>query len=87
MAETKRNAPMWVTWMLAIVGVLFVVAGIVYMTRTEARLPSFFPGHDATKLTAKHTKHGLAMFGLAVLCWIGAWFSAGRAPAENAAGR
>jgi hypothetical protein len=46
----------------------------VYFTRTADALPSFLPGHEAG-VTRHHTKHGIAMLGLAVLTWIGAWFS------------
>jgi hypothetical protein len=59
---------------LVALAALFVIAGIIYFTTAANKLPAFFPGHDA-KLTAKHTKHGIAMFGLAVLSLIGAWFT------------
>jgi len=75
-SEEPRNAPAWVTWLLIVLGVLFVVAGIVYVTRPINQLPSFFPGHDAA-LHGKHTKHGLAMFGLAIVAWAAAWFTTG----------
>jgi hypothetical protein len=59
---------------LVVLACAFVAAGIVYFTTAANSLPSFFPGHDAT-LTAKHTKHGLAMFALAVASLAGAWFT------------
>jgi hypothetical protein len=62
------------TGLLVVVALLFVVAGVLYMTKTAANLPAFFPGHQAGS-AHKHTKHGLAMFGLAVISVIGAWFS------------
>ena len=77
MTHEVRNAPVWVTWLLALLGALFVVAGVIYLTRPAAQLPSFFPGHDAAEVTHKHVKHALAMFGLAVLCGIGVWFTTG----------
>jgi hypothetical protein len=63
-------------WLLIVLGVLFVAAGVVYLSRPASQLPSFFPGHDAA-VHGKHFKHGLAMFGLAVLAWAAAWFSTG----------
>ncbi len=76
MSDQTRNAPAWVTWLLVLVGVLCVVAGIIYLTRPASSLPSFFPGHDAA-VHGKHFKHGLGMFGLAVVAWAAAWFTTG----------
>ena len=66
---------------LVVLAALFVVAGIVYFSTAAKSLPSFFPGHDV-HLASKHTKHGIAMIGLAVLALIGAWFTT--APSEKA---
>jgi amino acid permease len=62
------------TIVLIVVAIACVVAGAVYLTTAAKSLPAFFPGHD-TALSGKHTKHGLAMFSLAVLALIGAWFT------------
>jgi hypothetical protein len=59
---------------LIVLAALFVVAGFVYFTTAAKSLPAFFPGHDV-HLASKHTKHGIAMIGLAVLSLIGAWFT------------
>ena len=69
------------TIVLVIVAIAFVVAAAIYFTTEAKSLPSFFPGHDTT-LTRTHTKHGIAMIGLAVLSLIGAWFTT--APNESA---
>lgn len=53
-----------------------VIIAVVYFTKTAARLPGFFPGHQAGSAT-KHVKHGLAALVLGVLCFLGAWFSLG----------
>jgi hypothetical protein len=66
---------------LILLAALFVVAGVVYFTTEAKSLPSFFPGHDVA-LARKHTKHGIAMIGLAVLSLVGAWFTT--APSESA---
>jgi hypothetical protein len=74
---STRNAPVVVTAGLIVLGVLFAVAGAVYLAKTAAQLPSFFPGHQAG-YAHHHTKHALVAFALAVICWIGAWLSTGR---------
>jgi hypothetical protein len=62
------------TIVLVVLAAVFVLAGVIYLTRTAADLPAFFPGHTAHS-SHHHIKHGLAMFGLAVLALIGAWFT------------
>lgn len=74
---TTRNTPPVVTYALVVLGVLFAVVGVIYFTRTAANLPSFFPGHLAGS-AHKHTKHGMAAVGVALVLWIGAWLSTGR---------
>jgi hypothetical protein len=63
-----------ITAALVALGVVFIVIAIVYFTTAASSLPSFLPGHQAG-LSRHHTKHGLAMIALALLSWIGAWFS------------
>jgi hypothetical protein len=76
-STSTRNAPVAVTALLIILGVLFAVVGAIYLAKTAAHLPSFFPGHQAG-YAHHHTKHALVAFALAVICWIGAWLSTGR---------
>lgn len=73
---SSRNAPVAVTAALIVLGVLFAAIGVVYLARTAAQLPGFFPGHQAGS-AHHHTKHALAAFALALVSWAGAWFSAG----------
>jgi len=68
------------TGVLIVVGVVLVVIAIVYFTTTATDLPGFFPGHQAGS-TRHHTKHGIAVLGLAALCFVGAWFTT--APAKS----
>ena len=70
----KRVQVRPLTIVLILVAIACVVAGGVYLTTAAKSLPAFFPGHDKA-LASKHTKHGLAMFSLAVLALIGAWFT------------
>jgi hypothetical protein len=61
---------------LIVVGPLFAVVAVVYFTRTAGALPVALPGHVAGS-AHKHIKHGVAAPAVAVVCWIGAWFSSG----------
>ncbi len=61
---------------LVVVALVFVAVGVVYFTRTAGDLPAFFPGHEDGS-TKHHTKHGIAMIGLAVLALTGAWMASG----------
>lgn len=60
-----------------VAAVVFVGLAILYFTRSAQDLPAFLPGHQAG-LTKHHTKHGLAMLGLAVFCVIGGWMLSGQ---------
>ena len=59
---------------LVALGLVFVAIAVIYVAKTASDLPSFFPGHQGGS-TKHHTKHAVAMIGLALLSWIGAWFS------------
>jgi hypothetical protein len=78
-----RSSRFALTAALIILGILFVVVGVIYETQTAAHLPSFLPGHQAGD-AGHHVKHGIAAFVLAVIAWIGAWFSAGRRSRHSA---
>jgi len=79
-----RNAPMWVTVALAVAGVACLAAAVVYFARPASQLPSFFPGHDPA-LARHHVTHGIGMVVLAVLCWVGVWFTTGSSTSSGAA--
>ena len=76
-SPSSRNAPVAVTAGLIVLGVLFAAVGAVYMAKTAAQLPAFFPGHQAGS-PHHHAKHALAAFALAIVSWAGAWFATGR---------
>lgn len=65
----RSLAPTWVTVVLALLGVVLLVVGIVYYTKTAGSLPSFFPGHKDGS-TLHHKKRGLAAIVVAVVCFI-----------------
>lgn len=74
MTQTKRLQFRLATALLLVVAAACVAVAIVYLTKTAGNLPGFFPGHTAGSVH-HHTKHGIAIIGLAVLALIGAWFS------------
>ena len=43
---------------LVVLGVLAIIAGIIYYAEPAKSLPAFFPGH-AAHLTGRHTTRGL----------------------------
>lgn len=73
---SSRNAPAAVTAALIVLGVLFAAAGALYLAKTAAQLPAFFPGHQAGS-AHHHTKHAFVAFALAAVSWVGAWLSTG----------
>jgi uncharacterized membrane protein HdeD (DUF308 family) len=75
--SAARNAPTWLTALLAVLGVVCVVVGIVYFAEPAHSLPSFFPGHTKHG-TKPRTKHGIAAVVLGVVLLAGAWFTTGR---------
>jgi len=76
MASSNSVRPTALTWILVAVGVLMLIAAVVYFTQPADALPSFFPGADATK-TTKHMKHGIAAAGLGAVLFVGAWMTTG----------
>lgn len=75
-ATHKSNRRPGVAAGLAILGLVLIVVAVIYLTKSAEQLPSFFPGHQAGS-AHKHSKHGLAALILAVLSFLGAWFSLG----------
>lgn len=76
-AASTRNAPAVLTVALIALGVIFAALGVLYLARTAGQLPAFLPGHQAGS-GHHHTKHALAAFALAILSWVGAWFTTGK---------
>ena len=76
MASPNSVRPTALTWVLVVLGVLFIIAALVYFTQPADALPSFFPGADAAN-PAKHMKHGIAAAGLGAVLFVGAWMTTG----------
>lgn len=60
----------------SILGIIFIIVGVMYFTQTAGNLPSFFPGHEANS-PAHHTKHGIAAIVVGIACFVFAWFQSG----------
>lgn len=73
---SRRNTPVYVTAVLAVVGVVLIVAAIVYFAEPAGKLPSFFPGHAAGS-THHHSTHGIAALIVGLVAFAGSWMSAG----------
>ena len=76
-----RIAPLWVSALLAVLGVVLIVVSIVYFSETAGSLPSFFPGHVAAHAAGsahKHTKHGIASLLVGLAGLVGAWLTSGK---------
>jgi uncharacterized membrane protein HdeD (DUF308 family) len=54
---------------IVVIGVLAVIAGVVYLALPADKLPSFFPGHSAAS-TLHHSKRGIAGIVLGVVLLI-----------------
>ena len=59
-----------------ILGIVFIVIGVMYFTQDAGSLPSFFPGY-ASKSHAHHNKHAIAAVVVGVACLVFAWFQTG----------
>ena len=66
-----------------LVGVLLLVAAVLYLITPAACLPGFLPGHEAG-VTTPHTKHGILALALAICAFVAARFFYGSAPETTA---
>ncbi len=73
-ASAKTFQLRTVTVVLIILGVALMTLAVYYFVTPAQSLPSYLPGHQAGS-SHHHTKHGLAVGALAIVAWIGAWFS------------
>ena len=61
----------------ALIGLLLIIVGIVYIALNEHDIPSFFPGHVSHPASHHHVKHGIAAILLDLACLAFAWFRTG----------
>ncbi len=64
-----------------VVGLIFVVIGVLYIATPASGLPGFLPGHEAGS-AVHHTKHGLLAIALGICAFVAARFVGG--PSGNA---
>ncbi|HET9729072.1 MAG TPA: hypothetical protein VFR41_06595 [Acidimicrobiia bacterium] len=80
MGERNRTAII----VVVVIGVVLVALGLLYLFTPAASLPSWFPGHVATRTLRNghvihpnaHKSRGLALLGVGVLAFVGAWWYA-----------
>ena len=63
----------------ALVGLLFLIAAVLYWTQPAGALPGFLPGHAAAGgpgAADRHIKHGILALALAVCAFVAARFLA-----------
>jgi amino acid permease len=61
----------------ALVGLVLIVVGVIYIAFNEHDIPSFFPGHVSHASSHHHVKHGIAAILLGLACLAFAWFRTG----------
>lgn len=73
---SNRYVPLWVSALIAVVGVVCLVIGVIYIAEPANSLPGFFPGHQAG-LVHHHSKHGIAAIILGLGLLAASWISTG----------
>jgi uncharacterized membrane protein len=79
----RRISPL--SWLLIVVGLAFLVLGIIYLTVTAPNLPSFIPGHvGPVKHAHRYKKRAAASLAVAIVAFAGAgWNEFRRRPPEG----
>ena len=65
------------TGIAVLVGLLFLVAAVLYFTQSAQALPGFLPGHamsGTAEAMTHHSKHGILALALAVCSFVAARF-------------
>ena len=58
---------------LTVLGLVLIVAAVIYFIMPADQLPAFMPGHEAG-VTRVHMKHGLVSGGAGVILLAAGWF-------------
>jgi amino acid permease len=74
MPDARRYQFRAITGLLILAGLAFVGVAVYYFVTPAGSLASFVPGHQAGSFH-HHMKHGVAALAVAVVLWIGAWFT------------
>ncbi len=62
-----------------ILGIILLIAAVVYFITPANALPGFMPGYDAT-LTKTHFKHGIGALFLSLALFAYVWFKSKGSP-------
>lgn len=62
---------------LVVLGLILLVAAVIYFVQPASGLPGFFPGYDPA-LARHHTTHGIVALLLGAVCIGGGWMLTGR---------
>jgi uncharacterized membrane protein HdeD (DUF308 family) len=72
-----RNSRVTLAVIIGIIGVLALIAGVIYLTTAAHSLPTFFPGYVKAADYHKHTKRGEAgiivgilLIVIAIIVWV-----------------
>ena len=73
----RRISP--ISWALIVIGLVFVVVGVIYITTGPTSLPSFIPGavshaRKGATYSQKNTKRGIAAFVVAIGAFAGVFY-------------
>jgi uncharacterized membrane protein YkgB len=74
----RRGRTIALAVVLAVIAVLFAIAGGIYLTKTAATIPSFLPGKNLAKTKSYHTIRGVGALVLAVALFVVAGISVAR---------
>jgi hypothetical protein len=72
-----RRAARGLVVLLAVVGLVALVAGVFYFVTPARSVPTWLPGHIAGS-TIHHVRRATAAIVVAVLCAVGVWFLTAR---------
>jgi drug/metabolite transporter (DMT)-like permease len=82
---STRYVPVWLSVLIALVGVAFLAVGVIYFADSASSLPSFFPGHETVTTSHHHTKHGVAAVIVGLVLLAAAWISTGKKETASSA--
>ncbi len=68
---------------LVLLAIVSAVVAVIYFSKTAGTIPHFFLGYTQGSIH-KHTKHGIAFAGLAVVLLLGAWMAGGQSTPKPA---
>lgn len=80
----RSSSRMIIAVILAIVAILFIVVGFIYLAEPAKSLPSVIPGHLAGS-TGHHPLRSVGSFVVGVILLVAAWFALRYQPKSGAA--